>query len=213
MTALLKPEEVTRIREIFKPKKAVIRKIDNTGVFEEDDGAWLQTCSGRRVSVLNPKPEQIFIEDIAHPIALQCRYNGHCRGFYSVAQHSVLGTREFINQDELDLARQFLIHDATEAYVGDLIRPVKVEIPQFQDIESRFECAINFRFGILQMHMHPRVKEMDNIMLAWEKRDLLPNAEDWPFLPDITQYNFPEMEMWDWRKAEDEFLNLFGELF
>jgi hypothetical protein len=129
-----------------------------------------------------------------------------------VAQHCVLGARFYINKGNNFLAKEFLLHDATEAYVGDLIRPVKVEIPQFQEIEKEFERAISNRFS-LPCPMSLGCKTMDSIMLAWEKRDLLPNSEDWPFLPDIRSYAFPKMVPWSWEKSYTEYLKTFKELF
>ena len=84
-------------------------------------GDWIQTMSGVIFYPLDPRPEEIRIEDIAHALSHQCRFAGHCREFYSVAEHSVRVSRE--------LPQEFmlwgLLHDASEAYLVDLPRPIK----------------------------------------------------------------------------------------
>jgi len=185
------------------------------GVFTKKGSkdTWLQTSTGRRVSVLNPKPEEIFIEDIAAAIAKQCRFNGHCKSFYSVAQHCVEGA--WIAEDyykDNKLAKEFLLHDATEAYVGDIIRPVKVHLPEYNEIENRFTKAISKRFGV-PIEMTKECKYIDDVMVTWEKRDLLPNAELWPSLPDIEYFNFRKLEGLSWEHCEWLYINKFRELF
>ncbi|HKK06533.1 MAG TPA: hypothetical protein VKA50_11875 [Gammaproteobacteria bacterium] len=83
--------------------------------------SWILTYTGRRVDLLDPDPATIEPEDIAHALSNMCRFNGHCRHFYSVAEHSwhvaLLVSREN--------ALQGLMHDAAEAYVADITRPLK----------------------------------------------------------------------------------------
>ena len=113
--------------------------------------AWTQTWTGKKFSVENLSPEMICIEDIAHSLSMQCRYNGHLSQFYSVAQHSV---------ECVDLARarhepthyeclQVLLHDAAEAYIGDLPLPIKRLLPEFAALENRiWREAIAPKFGL-----------------------------------------------------------------
>lgn len=189
---------------------------DNTdGVFLSPDkrSSWLQTISGRRVSVLDPQPEEIFLEDIIPTIAKQCRFNGHCSEFYSVAQHCVLGAQfALFHWDNEEIAREFLLHDATEAYMGDLIRPVKVMLPEFSKIEGGFWKAISAKFKIPEEHTE-KCKLLDNIMVTWEKRDLLPNSEEWPNLPDISKYNLLKIESWSWQDAIINYEHMYNQLF
>ena len=84
-------------------------------------GDWIQTFTGRAFYVLDPRPEDVDIEDIAHALSMQCRFAGHCREFYSVAQHSVTASWLVPPEDAL----WGLLHDAAEAYVVDLPRPIK----------------------------------------------------------------------------------------
>ncbi|KKM07785.1 hypothetical protein LCGC14_1730500, partial [marine sediment metagenome] len=107
------------------------------------------TYSGRKISILYPGVEDINIEDIAHALSLQCRYNGHCNKFYSVAEHSILAARMFKARYGIKFECDFiytLMHDAAEAYVGDLISPVKSELLPFIIIETRFLNTIKDRF-------------------------------------------------------------------
>ena len=188
--------------------------INSEGVFITDGGkdTWLQTFSGHRVSVMNPQTSQIHLGDIGYALAKQCRFNGHCDQFYSVAEHSVRGSVLAEEMCNKDAAREFLMHDATEAYLGDLIRPVKRMIPQFEDIEQGFWKAISDKFSLPYVHSE-EVHYLDNVMVTWEKRDMLPFSEEWPNLPDINHLSLPIIRAWRWEDAFDEFQTRFLELF
>lgn len=109
-------------------------------------GDWIQTFTGRVFWPLDPRPDEVAIEDIAHSLAMQCRYAGHCRRFYSVAEHCVHVSRRVPPADAL----WGLLHDASEAYLVDLPRPVKMSIPQYRVIEAGvLRCiAARFRLGM-----------------------------------------------------------------
>lgn len=136
------------------------------------------TYTGRLVDVLDPSPADIALEDIAHALACTCRFNGHCSGFYSVAQHSILVAQ--ICGD-----RWGLLHDAAEAYLGDVIRPLKTGlmlstghwIERWQEMEDRLLDAIAKRFRATRPD--PAVlQRADDQALATEIRDLInPRAE------------------------------------
>ena len=141
----------------------------------------ITTHSGRQVNLLNPQYSQIDISDIAHGLAYQCRFNGQTSRFYSIAQHSLMVAS--ILPDHLKLAG--LLHDAAEAYVGDVVQPLKMLLPDYQAIENRFTQAIGQRFGVDLDH-HPEIKQADLIALATEKRDLLPREKcTWNLLEGI----------------------------
>jgi hypothetical protein len=187
------------------------------GVFLSRSGknSWLQTASGGRVSVLNPLQKEINIQDIAGSLAKQCRFNGHCQEFYSVAEHCVRGVKliqQIWGSDSLDLQKAFLLHDASEAYIGDMIKPVKVMDPVFNAIEAKFEKVIQSRFN-LNPNLYIQVKLVDQMMLVWEKRDLLPNSEDWPNLPSIEGYDLEKLIPFEWKDAEMLYLNTYNKLF
>lgn len=145
-------------------------------------GDWMQTVSGKAVWPLDPRPEEIDLEDIAHALSMQCRYAGHCRKFYSVAEHSVLLSRAM---PTVELKRWALLHDATEAYLVDLPRPVKRNMPYYAVAEEYLMAAIAERFG-LSGEMPPEVKDADNRILVDEMRQLMrtpPMAWDIPDEP------------------------------
>jgi hypothetical protein len=128
---------------------------------------WLRTYTGRSVHILNPSPEEIHIQDIAHALSHTCRFGGHTPAFHSVAHHSVL-VSELL---EPTLALWGLLHDASEAYLHDITRPLKSALPNYDSLETRMMAAICNRFG-LPPEMPPPVKVADNIVLATEFRDL-----------------------------------------
>lgn len=142
---------------------------------------WILTNSGKHFDFADPQPDQIDILDIAQGLANECRYAGQCRVFYSVAQHSYLAS-QIVNPH---LALEALLHDAAEAYCKDIPRPLKYMLPDYQEIEARVEAAIRERFK-LPATMSPDVKRADLILLATERRDLMP-ADDtpWPILEGI----------------------------
>lgn len=130
--------------------------------------SWIQTHSGRRFDLLEPRADQVDIVDIAHALANLCRFNGHVTRFYSVAQHSVFVS----NLVGPEYAFCGLMHDATEAYVGDMTRPLKQVMPWFKEVEDRIWLAVADRFG-LPRELPPAVKHADNVALVTERRDLL----------------------------------------
>jgi hypothetical protein len=133
---------------------------------------------------MHPTPDEVHVEDIAHSLSLLCRFNGHCLRFYSVAEHSVRVSRIL----PPGLALWGLLHDAGEAYLTDLPRPVKKSFPEFSALEDRVLRQVASRFS-LSWPMPKEVKDADNRLLATEARDLMaPWPEDWrlgvPPLPD-----------------------------
>lgn len=150
-------------------------------------GEWQQTYTGRAFWPLDPRPEEIHIEDVAHALALQCRFAGACRVHYSVAEHSVRVLRcvaQMTQQqqrptDEILTVRKWaLLHDAPEFILTDLPRPIKrgSEIGRhYIAAEDRVMAAFCERFG-LPLEMPPEVKVADNVLLMTEKRDLMAAA-------------------------------------
>ena len=139
-------------------------------------GDWFQTFSGRQFWPLDPRADEVDIKDIAHALANICRFGGHCISFYSVAQHCLLVSR--LVPDHLRLAA--LLHDAAEAYIGDMVRPLKRFIPQFREIEHHIEAVIGQHFEVALVPMDPAIKRADEIALMTEKRDVVgPSPQKW----------------------------------
>lgn len=164
----------------------------------------ITTRSGRQVSLMNPQPGQIDIGDIAHGLAYQCRFNGQTTRFYSIAQHCLMVAS--ILPAPLKLAG--LLHDAAEAYLGDIVQPLKLLLPDFQLIEDRFSAVIGARLGVSLDHI-PEVKKADLIALATEKRDLLPKEKcRWEVLDGIAPLGRLTLPMSP-EKAEETFITTF----
>lgn len=130
-------------------------------------GDWLQTYTGVAYWPLDPREDEVRIEDIAHALSQLCRYTGHCRRFYSVAEHSVHVSRLVPPEHALT----GLLHDATEAYINDLNRPLKYQIPQYRQIEDINWRVLATKFG-LPAEMPKEVKDADGAMLWAERRQL-----------------------------------------
>ena len=170
-------------------------------------GDWMQTFTGRKFFPFAPRAEDICIEDIAHHLAMQCRYNGAAHEFYSTAEHSVLVSEHVKPGAEL----WGLLHDAPEFAIGDMIRPVKHHpvMHPFRAIENRIMLVICEKFG-LPPHMPPTVKDIDSRICLTEGKILLPNQpEPWgipgPSVPAT-------IHCWSPRTAERMFLQRFEEL-
>ena len=144
-------------------------------------GSWILTRSGRHLDFQNPDPAEIAIKDIAVSLSRECRFSGQTRLFYSVAQHSVLAS--WIVPEAYAL--EALLHDATEAYLRDLPRPLKHLLPAYVRIERRLDRVIRRKFGLPEETSGP-VHRADLILLATEKRDLMPEDScDWPLLEGV----------------------------
>lgn len=132
--------------------------------------AVINTWSGRRIDLMNPVPEQIHIDDIAWSLARTMRFNGHTTRPYSVAEHCLLGATQCAPANRL----AFLLHDATEAYLGDVVGPLK-NTPMFdkyRQLEWRWWEAVALRFG-LPIYVAGQVNVVDKRMLVTELRDLM----------------------------------------
>lgn len=142
---------------------------------------YISTFLGNRFFPAQPHIDGIDIEDIAHGLAYQCRFNGQTSAFYSVAQHSLMVASLL----PPELGRAALLHDAAEAYLGDMVKPLKLLLPDFNRIEAAVTDQIAAAFGV-DFSDYARIKQADLVALATEKRDLMPNStEPWSYLAGI----------------------------
>lgn len=144
-------------------------------------GDWIQTFTGRQFWPLSPHVDDIVIEDIAHALSNKCRYGGHTRRFYSVAEHSVLVARRASPEHRLTA----LLHDASEAYLADVPRPVKPFLTGYAALEQTLDEVIAERFGLTYPWPH-EVHELDCRILIDERDALMaPCPVDWnlPYAP------------------------------
>jgi hypothetical protein len=167
--------------------------------------SWIQTYSGRQFWPLSPRAADVDIADIAHSLSLQCRFHGHCLHFYSVAQHSVLVSQALPD----DLALWGLLHDAAEAYVSDLPRPLKSTAPAFRAAEDRVLHLIAAQFGLV-WPMPDAVAHADDVLLATELRELMaPPPEPWQLGVDALPLRIDPLPP---REAKQLFLQRFAAL-
>lgn len=136
---------------------------------------WVQTWTGRQFWPLDARTEDVFIEDIAWQLAQQNRWKGATNVPFSIAQHSVIVSRLC----DPEFALQGLLHDAPEAYLGDIAGPLKAALPDFVGAEEALWKVIAKRFNV-PVEFHPSVKRADLISLHTESRDLLqPPPVEW----------------------------------
>jgi hypothetical protein len=169
-------------------------------------GDWMQTYSGKVFWPLDPRPEDVDIVDIAHALSMQCRYGGHCQRFYSVAEHSCLVSGALSTEHALS----GLMHDASEAYLQDIIRPVKGWLAGYGEIENKLMECIAARYNFT-WPMPIAVKDTDNRILLNEQAALMPN-------PPMA-WNVPCKPLdgvviagWSQLEAKQRFLDMFHSL-
>lgn len=179
-------------------------------------GDWLCTASGVRFYPCDPRPEDIFIDDIAHALAIENRFGGHLREPYSVAQHCVLASSIITHMGgSPEEERWALLHDAAEAYVKDIPRPLKRALGQaYSQIEKRVAGVIAERFG-LSVEMPKIVKLADELCLSLERRDLFPasHKQAWTLGGEIVKLPPFTVSFIPWFQAESDFLARFNTLF
>lgn len=175
----------------------------------------IRTFSGRELNIFHIKEEDISIEDIGHALSQVNRFNGHVRRPISVAQHSVDCARLCV---DTDFEAHALLHDASEAYIGDVTKWLKQEdaMGRYREVEDDIQKTIFRRFG-LSTRMPAKVIEADRIMVRFEGRRGFGKSFtiDHPDYPPLTKEQIArvgEWKHWGWDRAKWEFLAYYGHL-
>ena len=173
-------------------------------------GDWMQTFTGRQFWPMDPRPSEIEIDDIAHSLAMQCRYAGHCNRFYSVAEHSVHVASWVAKVAPRPYALAGLLHDATEAYLVDVPRPVKPFLPGYKEAEARLWNVVAERFFGYALAIPAIVHEADNRILNDERQQNMSTPpQEWAHTGDPLGIT---LEFWTPEQAEFQFLTTFYKL-
>ena len=172
----------------------------------------IKTYTGVMFDPLNPNLELIDILDIAHALSMLCRANGHFRSFYSVGQHCINCMKEAAARgysERVQLA--CLLHDASEAYLSDVTRPVKQELPKYLEIEKPLQDAIWLKYlgNSLSREEYAQVFEIDDVMLYHEFLSLM-DTRLWDSEPRI--YSAPRFAFMEFADCRELFLHFFSKL-
>lgn len=173
-----------------------------------DRGPWIQTFSGRAFHYNDPRPEEVHIEDIAQALSQQCRFAGQTSRFYSVAEHSVLVSRQFADPE---LRMVGLLHDATEAYILDLPKPLKELLPAYEEYEDRLWKVIAAKYGLPDV-IPEAVHEVDMRMLLTERPVLFRNPIPWPRYANVKPYDGVQIHCWSPGAARIDFMHEFRQI-
>jgi hypothetical protein len=184
---------------------------------EQRTSEWLQSFTGRQLFPFECRPEDICLEDIAHSLSLQCRFVGHCKFSYSVAQHSLYVS----DHCPPELQAWGLLHDAAEVWIGDISRPLKRCLVVWSDqgpdwgikeVEENILACVAMRFNLpsLTDDQQKKIKYVDNLVLATEKRDVMcPTDHEWEPLPKPLDRHIEEV---NWKLVKGIFIDRAREL-
>lgn len=173
---------------------------------------YITTFQKIHMNPLKPKPEDITIEDIAHAQSLMTRANGHFPEFYSVAQHSIACAAEAVARKySARVALACLLHDGSEAYLSDITRPVKGEMPEYRVIEKNMQDAIYLRFldSMPTAEEESQIRDIDNACLYYEF-DYYMGEKLMPQPPHMV--SCPVFETLPFAAVERQFLSVYEEL-
>lgn len=174
---------------------------------------WIQTYTGRKFYPLDPSPEDVDIIDIAHALSMTCRFSGHCRAFYSVAEHSVHMARFADGYlDGPEVALWALLHDASEAYLPDVCRPIKDQMEGFREWEDRILEAVADKYQLpFPIPECDTIKDLDTRILLTEM-DVLMDGDEARHTLDGHEALPVRLHMWTPEWAKREFLSTFHRL-
>lgn len=169
-------------------------------------GPTIALHSGAYFDFEDPESSEFTIDDIAHALSLICRFTGQCIQFYSVAEHSIHASHIVPPGYEMEA----LLHDAPEAFIGDISKPLKMLLPDYKVIEDRAEVAVLGRFGITPP-LSQQTKLADLKMLRVEQVQAMGNTDRWPLVAEL-QATGVTLEFWQPEEAKRRFLARFEEL-
>lgn len=172
----------------------------------------MNTFSGKKFDPMDIKAEDICLEDIAHALSLLCRGGGHLKHFYSVGQHSINCMKEARERGWSERVQAAcLFHDASEAYMSDIIRPIKMYLSNYLDIEKKMMDKIWERFGLypLNARENEKWKLIDDEILSYELRELMNGDQD---TEAKGLYSCPDTAEKHWKAVEAEFMQMAASL-
>lgn len=169
--------------------------------------------SGQNIDLLNPSIDKILLSDIAGALSKICRFGGQINKFYSVAEHSVNCSKQaFIDGYTTDIQIACLLHDATEAYLGDVVKPLKIALTQYKLIETKMESVIFEKFKIDIEQCRTIVHKIDREMLIAERNSLFTgNLDSWTGESEIRKIN-ADIECLPPKDAEELFMSYANNL-
>lgn len=167
----------------------------------------IKVSAGHYVDLANPDPSTIEVKSIAAALSKVCRFGGHCPQFYSVAEHCIHATALACSEGYTgDALIAVFLHDAAEAYIGDMVKPLKVTMPQYGEAEQRIEAAIQAAFGVDFSKWMNVIKRFDRAMLKAEKVTMWPeDTEKWAGFSEIED-RVVKFQFWEPSQAEMQFL-------
>lgn len=182
-----------------------------SAIKESEYKGWIATYTGKAFSVMSPDATRISIHDIAHALSNSCRWTGHVRRFYSVAQHSVLVAKWLKDNGHNEETQLLgLLHDASEAYISDISRPVKEHLANYGTIEAALMKVILAKYDMPELWS--AIKVADDALLVTEWRDLMRKADrKWDYIPKAPATK-ARIRPWGQRNAEFQFLLVYGNL-
>lgn len=175
--------------------------------------AYIRTYTGVKFHIFDPRHENIYIEDISHALSLICRFTGHTSRMYSVAQHSMMVAKELKEKGAPVEVQMFgLLHDASEAYICDLAKPIKDLIPGYAEVEKKIQDMIYFRFLKRTPTKKEKelINEVDKDVMCFElKRFFSKGEEDAELIEHSNVVSFPFLPETSQQIVKDEFLLMF----
>lgn len=167
----------------------------------------IKVAAGHYVDLVNPDPDSIEVRSIAAALSKVCRFGGHCPQFYSVAEHCIHATALACSEGYTgDALVAVFLHDAAEAYIGDMVKPLKLAMSQYGEAERRIEAAIQSAFGVDFAKWMDVIKRFDRAMLKAEKVTMWPeDTEKWAGFSEIED-RVVKFQFWEPSQAEIQFL-------